>query len=175
MTTWRLILNVEVDRGDIVDVYFPDTHHHPSIDALTERIGFTIDHRPPQTEPFEYRGVTITDPTLDETGRFEVGPDYYPDRSTHMDYTDYPDDMPRPEHIVNVKEPAGLSHFGTRDAEVLCEALMYLADSRQRSWLMSELPAVYARWVNNQALRRANTLPPLVPTVVWSRTPEDAV
>jgi len=27
--------------------------------------------------PFEWNGVTITDPTLDETGRFDVSPSYY--------------------------------------------------------------------------------------------------
>lgn len=34
------------------------------------------------TEPFVFNGVTITDPTLDETGRFEVDPGYYPVETT---------------------------------------------------------------------------------------------
>ena len=30
-----------------------------------------------QVKPFLWHGIWITDPTMDETGRFEVGADYY--------------------------------------------------------------------------------------------------
>ena len=40
----------------------------------------------PEVETMTYGGVAVTDPTLDETGRFTVGPTYYNDSQWYADF-----------------------------------------------------------------------------------------
>lgn len=71
--TTKAILQDDNDRIETL-IEFDSTH---TVLVWMQVFQMFCQNKPYPMLPFESEGMSITDPTMDETGRFEVDPDYY--------------------------------------------------------------------------------------------------